>query len=58
MGMDVETLERLNALPKTIASPNMDLEGLKRIPEYVRRQWWDEITRNESEYYTKHYAKG
>ena len=58
MGMDVETLERLNALPKTIASPNMDLEGLKRIPEYVRRQWWDEITRNENEYYTKHYAQG
>ncbi|MCD6386816.1 MAG: hypothetical protein J7L30_00625 [Methanophagales archaeon] len=58
MGMDVEMLERLNALPKTIASPNMDLGRLKRIPEYVRRQWWDEITRNESEYYTKHYAKG
>ena len=34
--MDVEALERLNALPKTIVSLDMDLGRLKRMPEYVR----------------------
>ncbi len=42
-GIGIEDLERLNALPKTIASPEMDLEKLRRIQEYQRRQWWDKI---------------
>ena len=58
MGMGIEDLERLNKLPKAIASPEMDLEQLKRLPEYRRRQWWDEISRIEEEYYGKYYLEG
>ena len=58
MGIGIEDLERLNRLPKTIASPEMDLEKLRRLPEYRRRQWWDEISRVEEEYYGKYYLEG
>ncbi len=58
MKMGIEDLERLNKLPKTIASPEMDLEKLKRIDEYIRRQWWDEIRRVEGEYLTKFVPEG
>lgn len=58
MGMEIGDLERLNKLPKTIASPDMDLEKLKRMPEYRRRQWWDEVLRVEEEYYGKYYLEG
>jgi hypothetical protein len=57
-GMRIEDLERLNALPKTIASPDMDLEKLRRLQEYRRRQWWDEVLRIEEEYYGKYYLEG
>jgi hypothetical protein len=58
MGMGIEDLERMNKLPKAIASPEMDLEQLRRLPEYRRRQWWDEILRIEEEYYGKYYLEG
>lgn len=58
MGMGIEDLERMNKLPKAIASPEMDLEQLKRLPEYRRRQWWDEISRIEEEYYGRFYLEG
>jgi len=58
MGMGIEDLERLNKLPKTIASPDMDFEKLKRLPEYRRRQWWDEILRIGEEYYGRYYLEG
>jgi len=58
MGMGIEDLERLNALPKEISKPDMDLEKLKRLPEYRRRQWWDEVLRIEEEYYGKYYLEG
>ncbi len=58
MGMGIEDLERLNKLPKTIASPEMDLEKLKGTEEYIRRQWWDEIRRVEGEYLTKFVPEG
>ncbi|MCD6456194.1 MAG: hypothetical protein J7K81_05330 [Methanophagales archaeon] len=51
-------MERLNKLPKTIASPEMDLEKLKGTEEYIRRQWWDEIRRVEGEYLTKCVPEG
>ncbi|MGB7533992.1 MAG: hypothetical protein WA977_13620 [Halobacteriota archaeon] len=58
MGMGIEDLERLNKLPKAIASPEMDLEKLKGTEEYIRRQWWDEIRRIEGEYLTKFVPEG
>ena len=58
MGMGIEDLERLNKLPKTIASPEMDLEKLKRMKEYIRKQWWDEIERIEGEYQSKFIREG
>lgn len=58
MGMGIEDLERLNKLPKTIASLEMDLEKLKGTEEYIRRQWWDEIRRVEGEYLTKCVPEG
>ena len=58
MGMGIEDLERLNKLPKTVASPEMDLEKLKGTEEYIRRQWWDEIRRVEGEYLTKCVPEG
>jgi len=58
MGMGIEDLERLNKLPKAIASPEMDLEKLKETEEYIRRQWWDEIRRVEGEYLTKCVPEG
>ena len=58
MGMGIDDLERLNKLPKTIASPEMDLEKLKGTEEYIRRQWWDEIRRVEGEYLTKCVPEG
>jgi len=58
MGIGIEDLERLNALPKEISKPDMDLEKLKRLPEYRRRQWWDELLRVEEEYYGKYYLGG
>jgi hypothetical protein len=58
MGMRIEDLERLNKLPKTIASPDMDLEKLKGIEDYIRRQWWDEIRRVEGEYFSKFVPDG
>ena len=58
MGIGIEDLERMNKLPRTIASPEMDLEKLKRLPEYRRRQWWDEISRVEEKYYGKYYLEG
>ena len=58
MGMGIEDLERLNKLPRTIASPDMDLEKLRRLPEYRRRQWWDEVSRVEDEYYGRYYIDG
>jgi len=58
MGMGIEDLERLNKLPKTIASPEMDLEKLKRMKEYIRKQWWDEIERVEGEYQSKFIREG
>jgi hypothetical protein len=57
-GIGIEDLERLNALPKTIASPEMDLEKLRRIPEYQRRQWWDKILGVEAEYHGKFCVAG
>ncbi|MDI6885566.1 MAG: hypothetical protein QMD22_04315 [archaeon] len=58
MGLGIEDLERLNKLPREISKPDMDLEQLKRLPEYRRRQWWDEILRIEGEYYGKYYLEG
>lgn len=58
MGMGIDDLERMNKLPKSIASPEMDLEQLKRLPEYRRRQWWDEVLRIEEEYYGRFYLEG
>lgn len=58
MGMEIGDLEKMNKLPRTIASPDMDLEKLKRLQEYRRRQWWDEISRVEEEYYGKYYLEG
>lgn len=58
MGMSIEVLEELNKLPKTIASPEMDLEKLKGMEEYIRRQWWDGIKRVEGEYLTKFVPEG
>ncbi|MEA2074809.1 MAG: hypothetical protein U9O85_03630 [Euryarchaeota archaeon] len=58
MGLGIEDLERMNKLPKAIASPEMDLEQLKRLPEYRRRQWWDEVLRIEEEYYGRFYLEG
>jgi len=58
MGIGIEDLERLNVLPKEISKPDMDLEKLKRLPEYRRRQWWDELLRVEEEYYGKYYLEG
>jgi len=58
MGIGIEDLERLNKLPKTVASPEMDLEKLKGTEEYIRRQWWDEIRRVEGEYLTKYVPEG
>ena len=58
MRMGIEDLERLNKLPKTVASPEMDLEKLKGTEEYIRRQWWDEIRRVEGEYLTKCVPEG
>lgn len=58
MGIGIEDLERLNKLPKTVASPEMDLEKLKGTEEYIRRQWWDEIRRVEGEYLTKCVPEG
>ncbi|MCD6455741.1 MAG: hypothetical protein J7K81_02975, partial [Methanophagales archaeon] len=48
----------MNKLPKTVASPEMDLEKLKGTEEYIRRQWWDEIRRVEGEYLTKCVPEG
>ena len=56
--MDIDVLERLNKLPKTIASPEMDLERLKGIAEYIRKQWWDKISRDEAEYLTRFVSEG
>ena len=58
MGIGIDDLERLNALPKELSKPDMDLEKLKRLPEYRRRQWWDELLRVEEEYYGKYYLEG
>jgi len=58
MKMGIEDLERMNKLPKAIASLEMDLEQLKRLPEYRRRQWWDEVLRIEEEYYGRYYLEG
>jgi len=58
MGIGIEDLERLNSLPKELSKPDMDLEKLKRLPEYRRRQWWDELLRVEEEYYGKYYLEG
>jgi hypothetical protein len=58
MKIGIEDLERLNALPKEISKPDMDLEKLKRLPEYRRRQWWDELLRVEEEYYGQYYLEG
>ena len=58
MGIGIEDLERLNKLPRTIASLEMDLEKLKGTEEYIRRQWWDEIRRVEGEYLTKFVPEG
>jgi len=58
MGMGIEDLERLNKLPKVIASPEIDLEKLKGTEEYIRRQWWDGIRRVEAEYLTKFIPEG
>ncbi|MBC8520690.1 MAG: hypothetical protein H8D26_01680, partial [Methanomicrobia archaeon] len=56
--MEIGDLERMNKLPKTIASPEMDLEKLKGMEEYIRRQWWDGIKRVEGEYLTKFVPEG
>jgi len=56
--MELGDLERMNKLPKTIASPEMDLEKLKGMEEYIRRQWWDGIKRVEGEYLTKFVPEG
>ena len=65
MEMRIEDLERLNKLPKMIASPGddskksgMDLEKLRRIDEHIRRQWWDEVRRAEAEYFKKYVPEG
>ena len=58
MEIGIDDLERLNALPKELSKPDMDLEKLKRLPEYRRRQWWDELLRVEEEYYGKYYLEG
>ena len=58
MGLRIEDLERLNKLPRTIASPDMDLEKLRRIDEHIRRQWWDEVRRVEAEYFKKYVPEG
>ena len=56
--MEIGDLERLNRLPKTITSPELGLEQLKRLPEHRRRQWWDELARIEEEYYGQYYPAG
>lgn len=50
MEMPIEVLERLNTLPKVIASPEMGLAQLRRESEAVRRQHWDGIAAIEAEY--------
>ncbi|NMG83730.1 MAG: hypothetical protein GIS02_05970 [Methanosarcinales archaeon] len=56
--MEIDVLERLNKLPKIVASPEMDLEKLKGIAEYIRKQWWDKISRDEAEYLTRFVSEG
>jgi hypothetical protein len=58
MKIGIVDLERLNKLPKTIASPEMDIEQLKRMDEYIRKQWWDEVRRIEGEYRSKYVPEG
>jgi len=49
--IQIEVLERLSACPKMIADPKMDLVQLERIKQNTIIQWWNEITKNEEEYY-------
>lgn len=54
MGMEIGDLERMNKLPREIAS--VDLKMLEKRHE--RSQWWDEIKGIEGEYYRKFFPKG
>ncbi len=58
MGIGTEDLIRLNKPAKEIASPEMDLERLKRMKEFIRKQWWDEIEGKEGEYQSKFIREG
>ncbi|MFC2000336.1 hypothetical protein ACFLXE_06220 [Chloroflexota bacterium] len=55
MKMPVETLERLSFRCKRIAALEMNLEQLRRESEITRREWWQEIDKNRSEYGTLQY---
>lgn len=55
---DVELLEELMELPRTISNPEMDLEGLKRIDDYIRKQWWEKLRSDELRYYNEFVIKG
>jgi len=57
-GDDDRRFEKVECTAEDIASPDMDLEKLRRLPEYRRRQWWDEVLRIEEEYYGKYYLEG
>lgn len=50
MQITVETLERLGSRSKRIASPEVNMEQLKRENESTRRHWWEEIEANKTEY--------
>ena len=48
--MPVEILEKLGARSKRIASPEVNLEQLKREDQSTRKQWWEDIKANKKEY--------
>ena len=50
MTMPIEILERLSARSKRIASPDVNLEQLRRESESTRKEWWDEVGANKREY--------
>ena len=48
--MPIEVLERLGSRSKRIASPEVNLEQLRRESEATRKKWWEEIEANREEY--------
>ncbi len=50
MEIPIDILEKLIARSKRIASPEVNLEQLRRESESTRRAWWNEIEANKREY--------